>query len=299
MQTVQGDAGYWQALAGDGPSKVGPPRHILQIHVPTATAGGTLAALTRQVARVAERLEAGLELEPYDQLFVDYDAVQLLPVEPTTVYETGPAFWEEGDGDADRVTVSMTRPDTTNWGYDVVISGMGAVNPCLLESGRPDELVDLAAALHGFPGGGKKLILDVVFGHSDNQGLDALPPHYFAGPNMYGQNLAYRNPAVRAILQEMQRRKVNFGADGVRVDGAQDFKWWDAAAQVLRHDDNYLQEMADMVQEVAGTAYRPWLVFEDGRPWPEEDWELSSSYRSVIEMQRDECLSVGAVDLRP
>jgi hypothetical protein len=45
--------------------------------------------------------------------------------------------------------------------------------------------------------------------------------------------------------------------------------------------------MADIVQEVAGTAYRPWFIFEDGRPWPEEDWELSSSYRAVIETQRD------------
>jgi hypothetical protein len=67
--------------------------------------------------------------------------VQLLPVEPTTVYETGPDFWEEGDGDSEmRVGRSLLRPDTTNWGYDVVISGMAAVNPVLLESGRPDEL---------------------------------------------------------------------------------------------------------------------------------------------------------------
>jgi hypothetical protein len=93
---------------------------------------------------------------------------------------------------------------------------------------------------------------------------------------------------VRAILLEMQRRKVNFGADGVRVDGAQDFKWWDAAAQELRHDDDYLQSMADVEQEVAGTTYRPWFIFEDGRPWPEEDWELSSTYRAVIESQRDD-----------
>jgi glycosidase len=128
----------------------------------------------------------------------------------------------------------------------------------------------------------------VVFGHSDNQGLNALNGHYFAGPNMYGQNLDYQNPTVRAILLEMQRRKVNFGADGVRVDGAQDFKWWDGAAQELRHDDEYLQSMADVEQEVAGTAYRPWFIFEDGRPWPEEDWELSSTYRSVIETQRDD-----------
>jgi hypothetical protein len=86
----------------------------------------------------------------------------------------------------------------------------------------------------------------------------------------------------------MQRRKVNFGADGVRVDGAQDFKWWDVAAQVLRHDDDYLQSMADLVQQVGDVEYRPWFIFEDGRPWPEEDWELSSTYRSVIENQRDD-----------
>jgi hypothetical protein len=42
-----------------------------------------------------------------------------------------------------------------------------------------------------------------------------------------------------------------------------------------------------VVQEVAGTRYRPWFVFEDGRPWPQEDWELSSTYRAVIERQRD------------
>ena len=164
---------------------------------------------------------------------------------------------------------------------------MAAVNPTLLETGRPDELVDLAAVLHTFPSKPKMLIFDVVFGHSDNQGLRTLNSHYFAGPNMYGQNLDYQNAAVRAILLEMQRRKVDFGADGVRVDGAQDFKWWDAAAQTMRHDDDYLQSMADIVQEVAGTKYRPWFVFEDGRPWPEEDWELSSTYRAVIERQRD------------
>ncbi|WP_043918469.1 glucosylglycerol hydrolase [Jannaschia aquimarina] len=289
MQAGRGDRAYFEALAGgEGPVKQGPPVNILQIHVPTATAGGTLASLTRHYRRLAERVSRDLPLEPADQLFLGYDAVQLLPVEPTTVYEAGPDFWQEtGDGEDD-LTVSLFRPDTTNWGYDVVISGMATVNPVLLESGRPDELVDLASVLHTFPSKPKKLILDVVFGHSDNQGLRALNGHYFAGPNMYGQNLDYQNPTVRAILLEMQRRKIDFGADGVRVDGAQDFKWWDAAAQTLRHDDDYLQAMADLEQEVAGTRYRPWFVFEDGRPWPEEDWELSSTYRSVIEQQRDD-----------
>lgn len=288
MHEGRGDADYFQALKGAAPHKFGPPTNILQVHVPTATGGGTLASLTRHYQRLAERFARGLPLEPADKIFLGYDAVQLLPLEPTTVYEAGPSFWQETEGDDVAVTVELLRPNTTNWGYDIVIAGMSTLNPVLLETGRPDELVDLAAVLHTFPTKPKQLILDVVFGHSDNQGLDALSSHFFAGPNMYGQNLDYQNPAVRAILLEMQRRKVNFGANGVRVDGAQDFKWWDPAAQELRHDDEYLQSMADVVQEVAGTRYRPWFVFEDGRPWPEEDWELSSTYRAVIETQRDD-----------
>ncbi|PWR03618.1 hypothetical protein DKT77_05620 [Meridianimarinicoccus roseus] len=291
MQAARRDLAYYADLAADAadgaPHKFTPPTNILQIHVPTATAGGTLAALTRQFERLADRFAADLPLEPSDQLYLGYDAVQLLPVEPTTVYETGPAFWQEAPHSTERATISLTRPDTTNWGYDVVIAGMATVNPVLLESGRPDELVDFAAALHNFPKKRKMLILDVVFGHSDNQGLGALNPHFFAGPNMYGQNLDYRNPAVRAILLEMQRRKVNFGADGVRVDGAQDFKWYDPATQTMRHDDDYLHLMADVPQQVAATPFRPWFVFEDGRPWPQEDWELSSNYRAVIENMAD------------
>jgi len=288
MQAARRDRAYFEALKGDAPHKFGPPVNILQIHVPTATAGGTLASLTRHFQRLAERVARDLPLEPADKLFCGYDAVQLLPVEPTTVYETGPDFWHEVAGDNDEVVVDLLRPNTTNWGYDIVISGMATVNPVLLENGRPDELIDFAAALHNFPSKPKQLILDVVFGHADNQGLRALNSHFFAGPNMYGQNLDYQNPAIRAILLEMQRRKVNFGADGVRVDGAQDFKWWDGAAQELRHDDEFLQSMADIVQDVAGTEYRPWFIFEDGRPWPDEDWELSSTYRAVIESQRDD-----------
>ncbi|WP_232829287.1 glucosylglycerol hydrolase [Tropicimonas sp. IMCC34043] len=288
MHEGRADAGYFEALKGDVPHKFAPPTSILQVHVPTATSGGTLASLTRQIERIAWRVANDLQLEPDDELFMGYDAVQLLPVEPTTVYEAGPAFWTETGTDDDSVSAHLMRPDTTNWGYDVVISGTATVNPVLLETARPDELVDLAAALHTFPGRPKMLVLDVVFGHADNQGLDALNHHYFAGPNMYGQNLDYRSPFVRAILLEMQRRKVDFGADGVRVDGAQDFKWWERQAQEMLHDDDYLQEMADIVQNVAGTSYRPWFVFEDGRPWPEEDWELSSSYRAVIDRQRDD-----------
>jgi len=287
MPTNRADAGYFVALDGAAPHKFGPPTNILQLHIPTATAGGTIASLTRHLQRIADRVRGGLTLEPADELFMGYDAIQPLPVEPTTVFEAGPEFWNEEAVDNTRIRANLMRPSTTNWGYDVVIAGMSTVNPVLLETARPDELVDLAAALHTFPGKPKMLILDVVFGHADNQGMKVLSSHYFAGPNMYGQNLDYRNPFVRAILLEMQRRKVDFGADGVRVDGAQDFKWWDPATQELRHDDDYLREMSGLVQSVAGTEYRPWFIFEDGRPWPDEDWELSSTYRAVIEDQRD------------
>ncbi len=287
MQAARRDKAYWADLKGDTPHKFGTPTNILQIHVPTATAGGTLASLTRQFERLAERLRNDLPEDAMDEIFLGYDAVQLLPVEPTTVYEAGHDFWSETPMQEGVVEIELVRPDTTNWGYDVVISGMATVNPVLLESGRPDELADFAAVLHTFPGKPKMLIFDVVYGHSDNQGLAALNSHFFAGPNMYGQNLDYKNPAVRAILLEMQRRKVDFGADGVRVDGAQDFKWWDPQSQDLKHDDEYLNLMSGLVQQVAGTEYRPWFVFEDGRPWPQEDWELSSTYRAVIEQHSD------------
>ncbi len=288
LQEGRADKAYFEALKSEAPHKFGPPTSILQLHIPTATARGTLASLTREIERLSERVANGLALEPADELFMGYDAVQPLPVEPTTVYEAGPAFWQETDISLDRLTVRLMRPNTTNWGYDVVIAGMATVNPVLLETGRPDELADFAAALHNFPGKPKMLILDVVYGHSDNQGLEVLAPHYFAGPNMYGQNLDYKNPYVRAILLELQRRKVDFGADAVRVDGAQDFKCWDVTEQGLRHDDEYLREMSGIVQSAAGTDYRPWFIFEDGRPWPEEDWELSSTYRAVIEDQPDD-----------
>lgn len=287
MQAARKDAGYYAALPPAEVHKFGPCSNILQVHVPTATANRTLAGLTRHFQLLAERLQHGAEPDPSERIFLGYDAIQLLPIAPTIVYEAGPSFWTELDGDDSRLQVDLRRPDTSNWGYDIVLAGMATVNPALLESGRPDELMDLAAALHNFPGKPKKLILDVVFGHSDNQGLEILNRHFFGGPNMYGQNVNYRNPVVRAILHEMQRRTVDFGADGVRVDGAQDFRWWDTDTQTLRHDDEFLQEMADVVQEVAGRKFRPWFIFEDGRPWPEEDWELSSDYRAVIDYQHD------------
>lgn len=302
LDAGRGDREWFAAYPtdADGHGIIGPPSNILEVHVPTATLGGTIASLTRRVRALAEKLEHDLPLAAEDEVLLSYDAWQLMPVQPTIVFEAGPPFWSEPDEAYERPSlpeverVTLTRPATQNWGYDTVISGSSAINPALLESGRPDEMVDLATALHTFPGQPIKLILDVVFGHADNQCLEVLNETSVIGPNMYGQDLHFRDPVVRAVLLEMQRRQVALcGADGVRVDGAQDFKWWDSERRELRHDDAYLREMGQVVQEVAGVAYRPWMIFEDGRPWPRDDWELASDYRAVIEDQGEHVFQWG------
>ena len=180
------------------------------------------------------------------------------------------------------VVAEVGRPDAINWGYDIVVSAFSAVNPAILETGRPDELVDFIAACHDMPEP-IRVVFDVALGHADNGALRLLNDYYFTGPGMYGQDLDYQHPTVRALLLEMQRRKMDFGADGIRVDGAQDFTYWDPEAEENIHDDDYLAEMDAVTQEVGGTEYRPWMIYEDGRPWPREDWELASTYRALIE----------------
>jgi hypothetical protein len=292
MLAARRDAGYFAELEmqpdPDGVPRVTGPVNMLEIHTPTATEEGSLEALAERYRAIAERIRGGEELTAADRSFIGYDAVQLMPVEPTIVYEAGPAFFEErseepppAPGQMAELEVVLRRPDTTNWGYDVMTVASPAPNPTLLRSGRPDELLDLISTLHAFPAGPIKVVLDVVYGHADNQSLGLLNQHYFAGANMYGQNLNYSHPVVRAVLLEMQRRKSNYGIDGVRVDGAQDFTYWVPEEQALYHDDEYLALMNDVEQEAAGVRYRPWMVFEDGRPWPRDDWELASSYREV------------------
>lgn len=268
----------------DGTPRVNAPVNLLQIHVNTASAEGSLAGLTRIYQTIADKIRAGEPLTPAEENYIGFDGVQLMPIEPTIEFEAGSHFWEsdpDEDPAAETTTVTLQRPNMTNWGYDIVIAGSPAVNPRVLGSRRPDEFLDFITTLHNLPGKPLMLVLDVVYGHADNQALPLLNHHYFAGSNMYGQNLNYPHPVVRAVLLEMQRRKNNFGVDGVRVDGAQDFKWWDPEEDVLHHDDDYLQLMNNVVQEVAGQQYRPWMIFEDGRPWPRDDWELASSYREV------------------
>ncbi len=279
----------------DGLPRIDPATSMLEIHPGTSTERGSLAALAERFEAIGEKLRAGDPLAPHERNYVGYDAVQLMPVEPLTQAYGRQWYWRPGgvdggdpdgglDRDADRETVAVgvERPDQTNWGYDVVVSAFSAANPAILETGRPDELVDLIAACHAMPDP-IRVVFDVALGHADEAAAELLPDPFFEGPGMYGLHLDYRQPVVRAILLELQRRKANFGADGIRIDGAQDFTYHDEETGEQVHDDAFLAEMDRVTHEVAGTEFRPWMIYEDGRPWPREDWELASTYRTLID----------------
>ena len=281
----------------DGFPRVEPATSMLEVHPGTSTESGSLRALAARFREVGDKLERGEPLDPHERNYAGYDAVQLMPVEPLTQAYGRQWYWRPGgaegaasadgpplnrDADAETATVGVKRPDQRNWGYDVVVSGFGAANPALLETGRPDELVEFIAACHAMPDP-IRVVFDVALGHADEAAAELLPDPFFQGPGMYGLHLDYRQPVVRAILLELHRRKANFGADGIRVDGAQDFTYHDEETGEQVHDDAFLDALDSVVHEVAGTGYRPWMIFEDGRPWPREDWELASTYRTLID----------------
>ncbi|WP_284013396.1 glucosylglycerol hydrolase [Halobaculum litoreum] len=266
----------------DGLPRVDPATSMVEIHPGTATERGSLAGLADFVETVGEKERAGEDPTAFEETFAGYDAVQLMPVEPLTERSDAPGNWRGVARDGDTATATVARPDKVNWGYDIVVGAFGAPCPSILESGRPDELVDFIAACHGLPDP-VKVVFDVALGHADDGGLRILPDRFFHGPGMYGQHLDYLDPMVRAHVLDLQRRKMDWGADGIRVDGAQDFRNYNPETGEMEHDDDFLAEMDAVTQEVAGTEYRPWMIYEDGRPWPRHDWELASTYRTLIE----------------
>ncbi|MGB7086206.1 MAG: glucosylglycerol hydrolase, partial [Phormidesmis sp.] len=240
------------AEKGDEPalSREPAPSNILQIHIPTASEEGTLAGLGKIYRQIASKIESKEPLTPAEQHYVGYEAIQFLPTEPTIEYRS-----EDGardffsidttgygtDGPVctcsdEPLLISLHKPDTQNWGYDVPILGSSTTNPSLLSTLRPDEVIDFIADMHTFPGKPIRVIYDLVYGHADNQSLDLLSRQFLAGPNMYGQDLNHVLPMVRATLLEMQRRKVNTGIDGIRIDGGQDFKFFNPFSGRLEYD---------------------------------------------------------------
>lgn len=287
------DADYFQKLKIEAEKstygRVQPSTNLLEIHPGTATLEGSLGSLAQRYKQIADAIKDGRELAPDEQNLLGFDGIQLMPVDPVIEHPTEHRFWkliQPPSTNNSEITVSLRKPSVINWGYDIAIFGSAAVNPSILSNGRPHELLDLIETLHTFPNGAIKIVIDVVYGHSDDQGLTVLPEEFFAGPNMYGQNINFKNPLVRAILLEMQRRKINWGIDGIRVDGAQDFKYYDAEQDIMLHDDDFLKQMSAVKQNAAGIDYKPWMIFEDGRPWPRDDWELASTYRVVTEQQK-------------
>ncbi len=286
----------------DGIPRVPPPTNILQLHVKTASAAGSLEGLTRIYQGISAKLLAGEVLTAAEMAYAGYEAVQLLPVEPTIEYRRedtsseheffavfehdalkGAVHGSEGPALSLPITVTLRQPNTQNWGYDVPILGSAATNPAVLSSLRPDEVVDFIATLHNFSTGPIQVIYDLVYGHADNQALELLTQQFFKGPNMYGQDLNHQLPQVRAILLEMQRRKIDTGADGIRVDGGQDFRFFNPLSGRVEQDDMYLLAMSDVVQEIGGYQRRMFTIYEDGRPWPEPGWEETSTYRELLE----------------
>lgn len=277
-----------QAEINTSDGRITPSVNLLEVHPGSTTREGTLHSLTKRYKQIAAAIKAGEELSPDEKNLIGFDGIELMPIEPVIEHPEKHRFWEPFQGEPDEgeeITVHLRKPSVINWGYDIVIFGSAAVNPSLLSTGRPHELLELIETLHNFPDGPIKVVLDVVYGHADNQGVNVLPEPFFAGDNMYGKNINFRHPLIREIILEMQRRKIDWGFDGVRVDGAQDFKYYDAEQDIMYHDDDYLRRMSDVVQNVGGIEYRPWMIFEDGRPWPADDWELSSTYREITEQQ--------------
>ncbi len=308
LQRKRGDLAHFKNLdlleTDSEPPLVKKPCNILQIHIGTASQEGTFAGLTKIYKSIAEKLVNHEPLSPTEKNYVGYDAVQLLPTEPTIEYRLGISEQEENLFELDRclidfdkhadfshepvsnfIQVKLQRPNTQNWGYDTPILGASTTSASLLSSLRPDEVIDFIETLHNFPQGPIQVIYDVVYGHSDNQALELISSSFFSGPNMYGQDINHQHPIVRAILLEMQRRKINDGVDGIRVDGGQDFKFFNPLTGEMEYDDPYLLAMSEVVQDIGGSQRRLFTIFEDGRPWPQEGWEEKSTYRELIEKQ--------------
>lgn len=283
------------------PPRLPAPHCILQVHISTASAAGTMEGLTQIYRQMAQKLRQDEPLTLAEQNYLGYDAIQLLPIEPTVEYRWNEnnvaydffALWaghtdgNHGDlpDEPQDVPITLRKPTTQNWGYDVPILGSAAINPALLGSLRPDELIDLIVELHTFPQGPIQLIYDLVYGHADNQCQFLISPPFLKGPNMYGQDLNHQHPGVRGILLEMQRRKLNTGADGIRVDGGQDFRFFNPLTGIVEQDDAYLLAMGDVIQDIGGYQRLMFTIFEDGRPWPQEGWEEISRYRELIELR--------------
>ena len=283
----------------------------LEIHPETATEAGTFAALTRRYRTIGQKIQQNIDdgtediyagLSTADLNFVCFDTIELTPEVPPSEREAvrleAGEFFQPKTTNGATVTVQLKHPDISNWGYDTPIVGSAAINPSILSTLRPNEFLEFVETLHTMPGRPIQLCIDSVLGHCDFQGARLLEsfdrpageersddPRYIhstwlRGPNMYGRDLDFSNPFVQAILLELLVRKLNYGFDCVRVDGAQDFiLTMDEETGLRIHIDTFLNDMANVTIDINGLTRRPDMNLEDGRPWPDDlNWLYNSKY---------------------
>ncbi len=300
---------FYKTIFPDGTYRAKDVGMHLEIHTETATEEGTIAALTRRYQSIGKKVQANIDarrldiyegLTPADLHFVGFDSIELTPEVPPAereaIQEETGEFFQVLSAEGDRVQIQLKRPDISNWGYDTPIVGSAAVNPSILETMRPNEFLEFIETLHTMPGRPIQMCIDSVLGHCDFQGarlletfdvpsedrsnLHYVNSKYLRGPNMYGRDIDFTNPNVKAILLELLIRKLNLGYDAVRVDGAQDFILnMDEETGLRIQEDEFLNDMANVVQDINGVRRRLDFNLEDGRPWPDDlNWLFNSKY---------------------
>lgn len=299
---------HFKAQNPDGSFRAKDIGITLEIHPETATQEGTLEALTGKYKSIAEKIRSNIEnnndkysgLSKDELNFVGFDTVELTPevppVEREGINSQYGEFFEPVSCENELYKVKVKKPDISDWGYDTPIIATGAVNPSILGTGRPDEFLEFVETLHNMPDKPIQISLDAVLGHADFQGARLLETfdkascdpnnlkytnsRYFRGPNMYGRDMNYADPMVRAILLEMYQRKVDLGFDCVRVDGGQDFvKTIDPETGFRIQDDEFINEMVNVEQNINGIKRRLDMNVEDGRPWPNDmNWLYNATY---------------------
>lgn len=299
---------HYKHINPDGSYRAKDIGTTLEIHTETATKEGSIASLTEIYKNIAEKININIlnnkediyeGLLPQEKNFVCFDTIELTPEVPPIERETADQKFGEFfvPADDNEITeIKLKKPDISNWGYDTPIIATGSINPSILRTGRPDEFLEFIETLHLMPKKPIQISFDAVLGHADFQGAKLLQtfekktaetsnPKYinslfFRGPNMYGRDINYENPMVRAILLEMYRRKIQFGFDCVRVDGGQDFVKKICSVTGFRiQDDEFINEMVNITGEFNGITRRLDMNVEDGRPWPNDmNWLYNATY---------------------
>ena len=85
------DGFYLKNLEG----KVKKPANILEIHIPTASEGGTLSHLSDFYKKMKQNIDNQGIVSDFEKAFLGYDAIELMPLQALSEHENKPPFWQE------------------------------------------------------------------------------------------------------------------------------------------------------------------------------------------------------------